>query len=73
MIVADIKMGNMNLLFIEKSYLQPSFHELHAVVVTCIQDSWTETAVKGFEHATFGLVFCLKLEKASSLEVSWNF
>jgi hypothetical protein len=33
------------------------FRELHAYSLTCLQDSWPEVAVKGFEPVTFGSVF----------------
>ena len=44
----------------------PHSHVLHAYVLTCLQDSWPETALKGFEPATFGSVFYMKLEKGNS-------
>ena len=38
-------------IFLNHMY-QPS-----AYVLTCLQDSWPDIAMKGFEPATFGLVF----------------
>jgi hypothetical protein len=34
-----------------------SFRGLHAYVLTCLQDSWPENAMKGFEPVTFWTVF----------------
>ena len=33
-----------------------TFCVLHAYVLTCLQDSWSRTVMKGFKPATFGSV-----------------
>ena len=50
-----------------------SFSWTTSYVLTCLQDSWPEIAMKGFEPGTFGSVFWSKATEGQWLEVPRNF
>ena len=60
----EIKSCNLSLEKAQANHDAATYHvyELHVLVLTCLQDFWAETAVKGLETATFGSVFYPKLE-----------